>query len=284
MTCLRRFSLLPLLFLWVSLSNAQVTFTTIDVPGAGFTGVEGINTAGDMVGYYGTNGSYPAHAFVLRDGNFTFFDHPGSSSTSATGINDSGLIVGYADAGSHAVGFMYDEIGFTPIRYGNSGDTFPIALNNAREVVGSTGTLDGSKGFVFRRDHFRDVNFPGGGNYAMATGVNNLDEIVGWADGDAFAFSHGKFRKILPPGALGAYATGINDSGVIVGWYYTGSSNLAFAFSNGKYFSFAYPGAMYTLPRGINASGQVVGEYTLDNSYYHGFVTSPVSPADFDRP
>jgi probable HAF family extracellular repeat protein len=71
---------------------------------------------------------------------------------------------------------------------------------------------------------------------------------------------------------------------VIVGWYYTGSSNLAFAFSNGKYFSFGYPGAMYTLPRGINASGQVVGEYTLDNSYYHGFVTSPVSPADFDRP
>jgi hypothetical protein len=162
MACLRRFSLLSLLFLWVSLSNAQVTFTTIDVPGAGFTGVEGINTAGDMVGYYGTNGSYPAHAFVLRDGNFTFFDQPGSSSTSATGINDSGLIVGYADAGSHAVGFMYDEIGFTPIRYGNSGDTFPIALNNAREVVGSTGTLDGSKGFVFRRDHFRDVNFPGG--------------------------------------------------------------------------------------------------------------------------
>src|SRR6266704_6826511 len=75
--------------------TSQLTFTSIDVPGAGFVGAEGINTAGDIVGYYAKTNNGPFHSFLLSGGNFMFFDYPGGRSTVATGINDSGLIVGY---------------------------------------------------------------------------------------------------------------------------------------------------------------------------------------------
>ena len=36
---------------------------------------------------------------------------------------------------------------------------------------------------------------------------------------------------------------------------------------------------------GINSSGQIVGSYTLTKQQiFYGFVTSPITPADFDRP
>ena len=59
MKCLRRFALAVLLALSASTVVAQskvetlnLTFTTIDVPGASLTNVAGINSNGDMVGWY----------------------------------------------------------------------------------------------------------------------------------------------------------------------------------------------------------------------------------------
>jgi len=54
-----------------------------------------------------------------------------------------------------------------------------------------------------------------------------------------------------------------------------------FESKNGNYISFRYPGSVATSASGINASGQVVGEYTSDYQTYHGFVTSPITAADF---
>ena len=77
---------------------------------------------------------------------------------------------------------------------------------------------------------------------------------------------------------------GVNDQGTVVGWYQQSSPPYdfyAFALKNGKYLSFKYPGASGTFAIGINGSGQIVGEYTSDFSTYHGFVTSPITAADF---
>src|SRR5437773_7801606 len=107
-----------LLFLCVPLACAQLTFTTIDVPGAATTSIGGINSSGDVGGSYSTTTNGPAHAFLLKGGNFTFFDYPGAPSTFATGINDSGLIVGFTSGGTRELGFTYDGTTFTPIRAG----------------------------------------------------------------------------------------------------------------------------------------------------------------------
>src|SRR5262245_7285421 len=127
MTFLRRFASPAILFLCISLSHAQsaptvtdanLTFTTIDVPGAVNTNILGINTAGDMVGYYLDTTNGPGTGFLLSGGNFTFFSYPGGDSTEPVGINDSGLISGTAFIAQNtgAVGFLYDGTTFTTIR------------------------------------------------------------------------------------------------------------------------------------------------------------------------
>jgi uncharacterized membrane protein len=290
MTFPRRFVFALFLFL-CSLLHAQtpiditadLTFTSIDVPGAGFVGAEGINTAGDIVGYYGKTNNGPFRSFLLSGGNFTFFNYPGGKSTVATGINDSGLIVGYV--GNLTVrGFLFDGSTFTStIQHGSDSATFTIGINNAGDLVGGAGTVGSTKGFELQNGHFQTVG-PNNGQYVYvyATGINNLGEVVGWTDYDGFACRQGKCHLIDFPGATQTEVWRINDSGVIVGWYCVyGPACYGFALKSGKFLSFGYPGAKGTLAKGINASGQVVGEYTYDFQIYHGFVTSPITPADF---
>src|SRR5205823_6873 len=163
-----------------------------------------------------------------------------------------------------------------------------IGLDNAGDLVGGTGTIYTSKGFELSGGQYKRISPPGSYVYVYATGVNNFGEVVGFTNngGDqrGFAFKGAKFRSILFPGATATEVWGVNDQGIVVGWYQQGSPPYdfyAFALKNGKYISFNYPGTRGTFASGISASGQIVGEYTFDFSTYHGFVTSPITAADF---
>src|SRR6266568_3120308 len=149
MTFLRSFAFALSLLFCASLIHAQsdlanvkninVTFTTIDVPGAGVTGVYGINSAGEMVGYYGSDSNDPnKHGFLLSGGNFTYLDYPGAYSTFAFGLNDSGLIVGASEfqGGLAVMGFTYDGSIYTPIQDGSNSSTVTYALSNAGAIAG----------------------------------------------------------------------------------------------------------------------------------------------------
>lgn len=289
MTFLPRFALTLLISLGALLLHAQtptditaqLTFTTIDVPGAGYTGVFGINSAGDMVGNYGQDTNGDSHGFLYSNGTFTYFDYPGQTFTVPGGINDSGLIVGYAGR-NPVIGFLYDGAAFTKIKHGRDSATPALGLNNAGEVVGGTGTIYATKGFAMRNGHFKIISPPGNYIYVYGGGVNTLGLVVGWTDNDGFACPAGHCQIFQFPGASKTEARGINDAGVIVGWYNAnGCLACGFARRNGKYISIAYPGAQGTYATGINASGQIVGEYTFDFNTYHGFVTSPITAADF---
>ena len=290
MSFLRTITCTTVALLCASLMQAQsnvqtlnLAFTTIDVPGAMLTSVQGVNGSGDMVGYYGDSNSGPYHGFSFKTGSFTFFDYPGLPSTVATGINDSGLIVGYA--GSTTVdSFSYDGNTFTKITDGSNSATLAMGLNNGGDIAGGAGTVYTTKGFEMRGGHFKGLSPPGIYTYVYATGINNLGEVVGWTDTDGFAYSRGKFKRITFPGASQTEAWDVNDSALIIGWYASSDCICGFASKNGKYFSFRYPAAAGTFPRGINKSGQIVGEYTVDYQTYHGFVTSPLTATDLDRP
>ena len=260
--------------------TAPLTFTTIDVPGAGATSIEGINSAGDLVGYYGTTGDGPYHGFLLRGETFTFFDYPGAESTIVGKINDAGVIVGHAHFPSGLyLGFSYDGATFTQIRIGRMPLTFCHGINGAGYVVGGAGTSD-TRAFELRGSRFKMINFPGSYFFAYGTGINKFNAVAGWTtDGvntHGYKFSHGTFSQIDFPDAQETEAWDINDRGVVVGWYSKGAFAYGFALINGRYTSVTYPGAVYTIPRAISSSGQIVGEYTLDYSTYNGFVTSPV--------
>ena len=265
--------------------TSQLTFTTIDVPGAGATFVFGMNSAGDMVGLYGkTNYNDRYRGFLLRAGQFTSFFYPGALSTWGTGINDSGLILGYASGYAREVSFVYDGTTFTPIKYGSNSATVAWDINNSGDIVGGAGTLGSTIGFELRNGHFKDIAPPGNFTYIYATGINNLGQVVGWTDYDGFAYQSGKFQTITFPGASQTEAWGINDESVMVGWYAMAPYVNSFVLANGNYNFFSYPGAKQTIAYGITTSGQVVGGYSLDNITFHGFVTSPITPESLKSP
>jgi hypothetical protein len=263
----------------------NLTLTTIDVPGAMNTSVLGINSAGDMVGYWYNGTGATSTGFLLSGGNFTFFNYPGGDATLGFGINDSGLISGTAliaqDTGS--VGFLYDGTTFTTISVRGMQNTLVYGLNNVADIVGADGGASANQAFERIGSRFRNVTPPPGGYIsAGATGINNFGEVVGYAGSNGFAFKQGTFQTVAFPGASTS-ARGVNDNGIIVGNYEICAPCAfhGFALMHGKYISLDYPGATATYADGLNNAGQIVGTYSLDGGLtFHGFVSSPVIDTD----
>jgi uncharacterized membrane protein len=261
-----------------------LSFTPIDVPGAVATSVNGINTAGNIVGYYQTSIGGPFHAFCQRNGTFTLFDYPGASWTSANGINDSGIIVGSAIVGSTEVGFSYDGTTFTTISVPGQHATSALGISNNGDIVGWTGaSIDQATGFELRGSRFRQI-FPSGFLHPVyAYGVNSSGEIAGYGVvsgslyAEGFAFRNGSYILLqVPADGPVTEPLGINDNNVIAG-FYLGSKSLyfGFIFAQGNYTSISYPGATNTFASGINNSGHVVGQFLDQQNNLHGFVSSP---------
>ena len=204
--------------LLLATTAAQVTFTTIDVPGATLTVVMGINDAGDMVGYYADSASGSTHGFLLSGGSFTVIDYPGADSSRASGINDFGQIVGWALKGDAAeVGFLYDGGTFTTIHVPGASATVAEGINDSGEIVGGEGTPGGTHGFLLRGHRLKAISPPGSYTYVYASAINSMGEIVGYTssglDTRGFLYSGGKFKRIAVPGALQTEAWKIDDNG-----------------------------------------------------------------------
>src|SRR6516164_10483962 len=91
---------------------------------------------------------------------------------------------------------------------------------------------------------------PPGSTYAIAYGINNKGQIVGFYQGgslieDGFLDSGGQYTTIDPPGSVQTVAYGINDSGQIIGWYSSSSAThqLGFLDSGGVYTTIDPPGS-----------------------------------------
>jgi uncharacterized membrane protein len=263
----------------------NLTFTIIQVADDD-TQVYGINTAGDIVGNTTPGNPFRTHGFLLQDGVFTFFDSP-RPYTVPRGINDSGLIVGNSSFfANEFVGFVYDGTNFTAIHHGSDNETSVNGINNAGDLVGGSGTTGPTKtrGFEIHDGHFELLNVVGRFTFVYGTGINNLGDVVGWADSHGFMCRLGTCKFLDIPGADKTNAFGINDAGIIVGFYETSGPVIwhGFAWRNGKYISIDYPGAIGTFANGINNSGQIVGSFvTSFNSIARGFITSPITAADF---
>jgi len=218
-------------------------YTTIDIPGHAFTVPYGINTAGQIVGYY-ADSVYPGlinHGFLLSGGNLTIIDVPGSTSTSAFGISDGSEIVGsFQDArGEH--GFVLVGGQFTTV-------DVPGAISTAATGVNNTGQIVGTHQFG--------------------------DSLV-----HSFLLVDDHFTAIDVPGAWYTVAHGINDAGVIVGEFIDGSGNHGFILRDGHYMTIDVPDSgSFTSALGINTSGQIVGAYTdFDLGRTHGYLATPAA-------
>jgi probable HAF family extracellular repeat protein len=219
------------------------TYIPLDDPSAtSGTFAQGINNAGQIVGYYG------GHGFLYSSGTFTTLDDPlgvSGGRTVAYGINDAGQIVGdyivLSNAGDpHYEGpyaFLYDGSAYQTLFQG-----VPNGINNVGQIVGSS--FLGLWGFIYNGDSpaLLTIPIPGephAGYMAYAYGINNAGEVVGYdQNAHGFLYSGGTYTTLDDPlGSYGTRAYGINDLGQIVGSYTD---------SNNKTHGFIYSGGTYT--------------------------------------
>ena len=120
------------------LSNRVLT--TIDVPGAVFTSVNGINSDGELSGIYIDSGGTYHGYFRSKKGVFTRLDPPGSVRTQAEFLNAQGEVVGvYRDASQTRHGFTWSKGAFTSFDVPGSAaplGTVGIGINDHGDVVG----------------------------------------------------------------------------------------------------------------------------------------------------
>jgi probable HAF family extracellular repeat protein len=141
----------------------------------------GINDSGQVVGYWGTTvSSNPSHAWLYANGTVTSLPEP-SFATAA------------------------DSLGCTT-----------AAINNNGQIVGSCYASGVSHAVLWQNGTVTDLGTLGG-SQAAATAINNLGQVVGWAQDststkDGFLWSNGMMTNLgnfLP--------AAINDNGVMVG-------------------------------------------------------------------
>lgn len=270
------------ILLCVICGNAMPTvassYRQIDVPGATYTYIYGINSAGQMVGEYITPTT--SSGFLYTDGVFSDINYPGASDNTVTGINDHGDMVGtYYDNAFKS--FLYQDGQFTTIVYPGASSTQANAINNAGDIVG--GYVDQASmwhGFLLHQGVFTSLDVPGG-DFTIAFGINDSGIISGyytWYCDDCdilkgFLLYQGRFHISSPNIVL----TGINNQDEVVGncnmvW---GGPVTACLFAPHKIRNWNYPGVYSTSPNAINNSGVVVGTLVDYSNYSHGFIAQP---------
>jgi probable HAF family extracellular repeat protein len=109
----------------------NITYTTLDDPLAnGLTFAQGINNAGQVVGWYQDSGGND-HSFLYTNGSYITFDDPlATTGTFAQGINANGKIVGYYQNSGGTHGFLYTGGSFTPLD-----DPLAIEMDEEYEIA-----------------------------------------------------------------------------------------------------------------------------------------------------
>jgi uncharacterized membrane protein len=300
----KTYSVLCVTALSCATAMAQRTweFISFDPPGATATNADGINTNGDVVGWY-MDSAGKQHGYVLRAGNFTTIDYAGASATIARAINDQGDIVGthVGDPtlpGGDVHGFLLQQGNFTPLDYPGHLNTITQRINNAGQVVGcyhdqdNMGTMHG---FMLSNGNFSGLSTPA----SMSNGVLSDGSLVAGLFTDMMTgLGHGYLASgdtIAPfdfPFSASTAVWDMNDSGEVVGVYTDAAKKthgfllrLGDAFATFgitpqggsgafEFVSIDFPGATFTQAVGINSRGDIVGGYKDAAGKMHGFFLS----------
>jgi uncharacterized membrane protein len=247
-------------------------FSEVVVPGAVLTNAQGINAAGDIVGFY--RNATGAHGFLLRKGEVTTIDFPGAAATNARGISPDGQIVGtYTIAGEPSVnvhGFLLDRDGtFSRVDYPNHTSTIPQRILPDGTILGcrhDTDTMETMHGVRIRADGTSDETEVSATMHNGATPDGGL--IVGlFTDmmtgrGEGYVIEDGTFTPFVVPGSKFTAAWDVNPRGEIAGVYQDSANRFhGFVRDGDDYVALDVPGANATRAFGINAGGDVVGAF-----------------------
>jgi hypothetical protein len=263
-----------------SASEKTFSYTSIDVPGAVFTGGSGINPHGDIVGTY-RDAAGRSHGYVFRDGEFTRIDFPGSVFTEAKGINPGGEIVGdYRMAGEPGVNFH---------GYRRTADGDFVAVNYPGHTsfivqrILPDGTMLGCRHDGDLMDTMKGVTVSSQGNAEIDefASMNNgatpdHRQIVGLyvnmaGSQQGFLIRDGVLEPLFVGAVPATAAWDMNPAGEIVGVFNRAGVH-GYVLRGEDYVQIDFPGATATRVFGINPRGDIVGTYVSADGKSHGFV------------
>lgn len=283
------------LFIFVSLTNAEVKITTPTCPGMHVSTLNAVSNNGVMVGSYFTDTDPMFHPLLItKKGKCMPIGQGTILATTfaiAFGVNDRGDISGaYYEGGAFAPpthGFLLDKKGvLTFLNFPTADNTIGYGINESGTIVGvwsvndSSGNLLFQHGFVWNDGVFADVD-PG---YSLTylTGINARGDAVGNGATPDFTEAYPFFYRggeVIPipesPSASrsGFSPSGMNNKGDIVGQYFDQNTALHGFLKVGPVFTtIDYPSGMWSTVQGINNAGKMVGGYWDSNWNLHAFL------------
>ena len=245
--------------------------------GNGRSSANGLNSAGQVVGFSNVATDGTNHPFLYSNGSLLDLN-PGGGDSEAMAINDSGQVVGKnGDAFLYSGGVMQHLGtlgGFTSWAY---------AINNSAQIAGDSQTSDPSitHAFLYSSGRMQDLGTLGG-SQSNAFGINDHGDVAGLAyaaDGvaHAFLYSSGRMQDLGQLwGRAASMARAVNDSGQVVGYgYFWGLlPRHAFLYSDGSMTDLQTLGGISSAAWAINAQGQVVGDSNTSAGADHAFLYS----------
>jgi hypothetical protein len=257
------------------------TYSDIAFPGATSTSPRGINSDGDVAGYYETSGQ--VYGFLLSAGNYTTISCPAATTgTFVYGINDNGVIVGYYGTAYKNYGFIYVNGECKNLQEFNGETPHPTGINDKGQIVGYyIPATDVTEGFELVEGTYTEISVPNSTS-TTAVGINRSGVISGTYYNSAgqygFTFSNGSYTTLsFPASGATTNGAGLNDKSLIVGSYDdpTTQAYEGFVTNTTKFQTLIVPASVTTFPSAINDSGVVVGSYFNGTVNPQGFLATP---------
>jgi uncharacterized membrane protein len=271
----------------------EYKFTSIDVPGAKVTVVEGINDLGHVVGSSMVDVFDPrSTGFVLADGQFKAINVPGATSLTPQSINKHGSIVGSLVENGTQKAFLFenDQLTIFDVPASEVCLSSAFTINNRGQVVGEyldqCNVGNRQHGFLYDDGKFSSIDFPGADG-TVVNGINNEGDIVGFFYGapaggmttSGFIKKNDRAFRVVDvpfPGTISTSVNGINNDGDMVGTFSSNDMGVgSFVYVNRKFVELEFPSAIMTIALAINKRGQIAGFY-IDTQGTHGFIATPV--------
>ena len=308
-----RYAALALLAAFSQLAFPQsFTYKAINIPGATETQVRGVNSSGEIVGFYKTTScvetniqfpNCPVHGFKIVNGVITKLLVPHSTWTDIMGVNDYGDLVGFAitsDTGAHGFLWKHQNIitYFNTPEAGPSSDVHTVAMSvNKALVVGGAdwffGNATPNGGWVWANGSFGRMN-PGdssGSCCPFGEGVNGVSNN-GFLSGQNFYKGHvtawfksAKDEDFYPLNN-DVVGTAVNSNSDVIGFTVAGKGFFAkhIEWNEGtndatevkpSFITVNFPNAKATYPFGLSDKRMIGGTYVDSNGGIHGFVATP---------
>jgi probable HAF family extracellular repeat protein len=192
-------------FLW-----SEGVMTDLGTLGGIYSSAGGLNESGQVVGLSRVSTeNLIADSFLWEDGAMTGLGIPAVQGTFASDVNNAG----------HVVGAWYDGHHWRAYRWVNGvvSEPFPgkaADINDAGQIAGEWESTRGYPVAALWEPGLgvRELGVLPGGVFSGASALNDVGQIVGWSENNAFLWEDGQMIDL----GFG-FAADINNAGVIVG-------------------------------------------------------------------